>query len=72
MLGQTIHQSNEEHMQYFEYCVELHSLDGDFHHLLARSHMFTEKYENALRECTRALQLELNPDWLYTKAGAFS
>ena len=43
---------------------------ASYHHLLGNFYGFQQDYANAQRSIERALEIEANPDWLYTKGSA--
>ncbi len=51
-------------------CVNLNPKMADYYHVLGCLYGFVGDHRNSLRSIQRALDLEMNPDWLYTKATA--
>jgi len=64
------HRSFKERVALLEECIKHHPLAADIHYLLASMYMFINEYDKAERACTRALELEFHPGWLYTQVGA--
>ncbi|CAF1672082.1 unnamed protein product [Rotaria magnacalcarata] len=62
--------SNRERILFLENCVQLHPLAADFHDMLACMYMAENEYSKAERTITRALELEFDPERLYTQVSA--